>query len=47
MPNVINNLVKLKIAALEVKDEEIESREYMKKVEEFVVNIKKSLSIEW
>jgi len=42
----MEELCKPPIATLEVKDEEIESGEYMKKVEEFVVNIKKSLSVE-
>ena len=42
----IEELCKPPIATLEVKDEEIESGEYMEKVEEFVVNIKKSLSVE-
>ena len=42
----MEELCKPPVATLEVKDEEIESGEYMKKVEEFVVNIKKSLSIE-
>jgi len=41
----MEELCKLPIATLGVKDEEIESGEYVKKVEEFVVNIRKSLSI--
>ena len=36
----MEELCKPPVATLEVKDEEIESGEYMKKVEEFVVNIK-------
>ena len=42
----MEELCKPPIATLEVKDEEIESGEYMKKVKEFVVNIEKSLSVE-
>jgi len=41
----MEELCKLPIATLGVKDEEIESGEYIKKVEEFVVNIRKSGAI--
>jgi len=42
----MEELCKLPIATLEVKNGEIESGEYVKKVEEFIVNIIKSLSIQ-
>jgi len=41
----IEELCKLPTATLEVKDEEIELGEYIKKVEEFIVNIRNSSSI--
>ena len=41
----MEELCKLPTATLEVKDEEIELGEYIKKVEEFNVNIRNSSSI--